>query len=424
MTIAEVATTNDTNLAEVLSQVSDIEVVEGSGAWVRSRAGRSYLDFTAGIAVASTGHCHPTVVEAIRDQAGRFIHAQVNCYRHGLLAPLATRLTELTPDGITQFFFANSGAEAVEASIKLAKQATGRTSVVAFRGGFHGRTHLAMALTTSKVGVRGGFQPLPSGVLIAPYPYRVGGGYDPDEVAQWALQELDTLLSTQASPSEIAAFIIEPVLGEGGYVQAPKAFLTGLAERARQHGILLIADEIQSGFGRTGKMFAVNHFDVQPDILIMAKGMASGFPISAIGAREHLWANSPRGSHGGTYGGNPIGCAAALATIEVITGEGLVENAAARGNQLRSGLQAIASSAKSIVDVRGPGLMIGVEFTDSQSSAAVRTHCIQQGALLLMDCGQDGRTIRFMPPLIVSSEEVATALTVFEAAVVAAEAIR
>jgi 4-aminobutyrate aminotransferase len=230
------------------------------------------------------------VVEAIREQAGRFLHAQVNCYRHDLLEPLAARLAEMTPPGIERFFYANSGAEATEAAVKLAKQATGKPNVIVFQGSFHGRTHLTMAMTTSKAVYRAGHAPLPSGVLVAPFPYTFLTGEDEDDRGRAVPAEFDLLLATQTSPSEVAAVMLEPVLGEGGYVPAPRAFLEGLVERCRAHGILFVADEVQTGFGRTGELFAIDHHDLQPDVLVMAKGIASGFPMSAIGASAELMA--------------------------------------------------------------------------------------------------------------------------------------
>ena len=310
------------HLAPVWFQVTDLQVASGEGCWVTTVDGERYLDFTAGIAVVSTGHCHPHVVAAIAAQAGRFIHAQVNCYRHDLLEPLAERLAEVTPDGIDTFFFANSGAEATEGAVKLAKQATGRPNVIVFQGSFHGRTHLAMAMTTSKTGYRAGHTPLPSGVFVAPFPQTVGTGLTEEQAVAQALDGVRYLLASQTAPAETAAMILEPVLGEGGYFPAPAAFLRGLREICDEHGILFIADEVQCGFARTGHMFFVEQSGIRPDILVMAKGIASGFPIAAIGASAELMARWPTGSHGGTYGGNPIGCAAALATIDVLTATG------------------------------------------------------------------------------------------------------
>jgi 4-aminobutyrate aminotransferase len=413
------------HLADVWFQVTDLEVVSGSGCVVTTADGTDYLDFTSGIAVTSTGHCHPAVVAAIQEQAARFVHAQVNCYRHPLLEELAARLAGITPDSIDTFFFANSGAEATEAAVKLAKQATGRSNVVVFQGSFHGRSHLTMAMTTSKTGYRAGYQPLPSGVFVAPFPYPFRDRQPEDEAVRRALDAFDLILAAQSAPQETAAVVIEPVLGEGGYLPAPAAFLQGLRERCTEHGILFVADEVQSGFGRAGTMFAIEPSGVDPDVMIMAKGIASGFPISAIGASAEIMSRWPKGSHGGTYGGNPIGCAAALATIDVLTGPGFLDHVIARGEQLRSGLARLAVEHPAIGEVRGPGLMVGCELVDATGApdaarvAAVTAHCRDHGHLLLMNAGTAGNVARWMPPLVVGEAEIDQALAAFAAALAA-----
>jgi 4-aminobutyrate aminotransferase len=402
------------HLSDVWFSVTDLEVATGNGCWVTTTDGVDYLDFTGGIAVTSTGHCHPKVTAAIAEQAQRFIHAQVNCYHHDLLDPLADRLAEITPPGIDTFYFANSGAEITEASVKLAKQVTNRPHVIVFEGSFHGRTHLTMAMTTSKTGYRSGYAPLPAGIFVAPFPDPLA----PDEDAEIAraLRALDHLLASQTAPAETAAMIIEPVLGEGGYIPAPDAFLRGVAQRCADHGILFVADEVQSGFGRTGRMFAVEHAGVEPDVLCMAKGIASGFPFSALGARADLMERWPKGSHGGTYGGNPMGCAAALATIDVMTAPGFLENVNARGAQLVAGLNELANADGRITQVRGRGLMVASEFADAAVGDAVRKHCLEQGRLILMNAGTYGRAIRWMPPLVVDEGEIGVALDAFATA--------
>lgn len=414
------------HLAPVWFQVTDLQVASGEGCWVTTVDGDRYLDVTSGIAVTSTGHCHPTVVAAIAEQAQRFVHAQVNCYRHDLLEPLAARLAELAPADIDTFFFANSGAEATEGAVKLAKQATGRPNVIVFQGSFHGRTHLAMAMTTSKTGYRAGHTPLPSGVFPSPFPHTVGTGLSEDDAVDRALADLRFLLASQTAPAETAAVILEPVLGEGGYHPAPDRFLRGIREICDEHGILFIADEVQCGFGRTGHMFYVERSGVRPDILVMAKGIASGFPIAAIGASAELMQRWPVGSHGGTYGGNPIGCAAALATIEVLTADGFLDAVDARGEQLRAGLSTLADAHPVIADVRGPGLMVAIEFRDpvtgepdAARTAAVIAHCREQSRVLLMNAGTWGNVIRFMPPLVISEDEVALVLDALGAAMAA-----
>ena len=415
------------HLSGVWFRVTDLDVVEGHGCVVRTSDGTEYLDFTSGIAVTSTGHCHPRVVEAIRAQAGRFIHAQVNCYRHPLLERLASRLAEVTPDGIEAFFFANSGAEATEAAVKLARQATGRPNIIVMDGAFHGRTMQTMAMTTSKTSYRAGYQPLPSGVFVAPFPRAFEWGVTEGEAVERALTGVRTLLRSQTAPSETAALVMEPVLGEGGYLAAPPDFMRGLRAVCDEHGILFVVDEVQSGFGRTGRMFAVEHSGVRPDVVVMAKGIASGFPISAVGASSELMDRWPRGSHGGTYGGNPIGCAAALATIDVIVDEALVVNAAERGDQLLAGLSRLRADHPVLADVRGLGLMVATELVDragapdAERTAAAIRHCLERGRVLFMSCGTNGNIVRWMPPLIVSAAEIESALEAFAAALAATE---
>jgi 4-aminobutyrate aminotransferase len=395
-----------THLAPVWFRVTDLEVVSGLGSTVTTADGTEYLDFSSGIAVTSTGHCHPHVVAAIQRQAERFVHAQVNVYRHPLLEELAGRLAELAPGPIDTWFFANSGAEATEGAVKLAKQVTGRPHVIVFEGSFHGRTHLAMAMTTSKTSYRAGHAPLPSGVFVAPF------ARTDDEVPA-ALDGLRDLLLTQTAPSETAAVLIEPVLGEGGYRPAPAAFLHGIAEICREHGILFVADEVQTGFGRTGELFCVDHHDLVPDVLVLAKGLGSGFPISAIGASAELMARWPVGSHGGTYGGNPIGCAAALATIDVVTAPGFLQDVQARGAQLVDGLRDIVGAE---AEVRGLGLMVALENQEPARTAAMIAHCLREGRVILMNAGSKGQVIRFMPPLVVTADEVERCLDAVRAA--------
>ena len=405
------------HLAPVWFKVTDLEVASGRGSWVTTTDGTEYLDFTSGIAVTSTGHCHPKVVAAIQAQAARFIHAQANVYRHDLLEQLATALTAITPSGIDSFFFTNSGAEATEAAVKLAKQVTKRPHVVVFSGSFHGRTHLTMAMTTSKTAYRAGYAPLPSGIFVAPFPDPLQHGADVDD----CVEALGDLLHTQTAPDETAAIVIEPVLGEGGYVPAPPKFLDGIAQICRESGILFVADEVQTGFGRTGRMFAIEHSAVLPDVIVMAKGIASGFPLSAIGASGELMSRWPTGSHGGTYGGNPIGCAAALATIEVLTEPGFLDNVVERGAQLSDGLREIQERHECIVDVRGLGLMTAAQLDDAARASAVQRHCLTEGRLILMNAGTAGTTLRWMPPLTVTADEIALALDAFRSAVAAAD---
>jgi 4-aminobutyrate aminotransferase len=417
--------TMDSHLSDVWFRLTDLQVSHGSGAVVTTTDGVDYLDLTSGIGVVNTGHCHPAVVEAVREQAGRFLHAQVNCYRHDQLEPLAARLAEITPEGIERFFVSNSGAEATEAAVKLAKQATGRPHTVVFQGSFHGRTHLTMAMTTSKAIYRAGHAPLPSGVFVAPFPYTFLTGEDEDRAVDRCLQEFDLLLKTQTSPDEVACVMIEPVLGEGGYVPAPARFLHGLLERCRAHGILFVADEVQTGFGRTGELFAIDHAELRPDVLVMAKGIASGFPVSAIGASADIMSRWNQGSHGGTYGGNPMGCAAALATIGVMTAPGFMDHAAAVGARFRAGLDRIAGHHATVAENRNLGAMLATEIVDPDGcsdagrTAAILRHLLHEERTIAMSCGPFGSTLRWIPPLVISNDQVDAALASFDRALTA-----
>lgn len=406
-------------LAPVWTHMTHVQPVRGEGVYLYDAEGARYLDFTSGIGVTNTGHAHPRIVQAIQEQASALIFGQMNIVITPAALRLAEKLDEVTPPSIEQFFFSNSGAEAVEAAVKLARMATKRRNIIVMQGSFHGRTHQAMAMTTSKYIYRYDYQPLPGGVFVTPFPYSYYYGWNDDETTAFCLRQLDQVLHSQSAPDETAAIIIEPVLGEGGYVPAPDAFLRELRTLCDAHGILLIADEVQSGFGRTGKFFAVEHPGVEPDILVMAKGLGSGMPISAIGARAELMAHWKPGTHGGTYGGgNAVAAAAAATTIEVIRDEKLVENAAAQGDRLMAGLRELQAEYPVIGDVRGRGLMVGVEFTglDHKPAAEIATRvqkaCIERN-LLLLTCGTYGNVIRWIPPLVVNSQQIDEALAIF-----------
>ncbi|NRB52512.1 MAG: aminotransferase class III-fold pyridoxal phosphate-dependent enzyme [Saprospiraceae bacterium] len=408
-------------LAPVWTHLTQLQPVKGEGVYLYDEEGNRYTDFTSGIGVINTGHCHPRVVKAIQEQASQLLFGQMNCVIPPTSIRLAEKLNAITPPSIDRFFFANSGAEATEACVKLAKAATGRQHVIVFQGSFHGRTHLAMAMTTSKTVYRHKYQPLPSGIFVAPFPYSYYYGWDDATTTEFCLKQLDLILHGQTAPDETAAIIIEPILGEGGYVPAPAPFLRALREICDQHGILLIIDEVQSGFGRTGKFFCYEHAEVLPDILVMAKGLGSGLPISGIAASADLMDRWTPGTHGGTYGGgSAIAGAAACATIDVLLEEGLVENAAARGQQLMKGLRQLQATHPVIGDVRGKGLMVAVEFTHPDGQPApeiageVLQHCLQQ-RLLLLACGTYKNVLRWIPPLVVSEEQVEEAWGVFAA---------
>ncbi|RSN65689.1 aspartate aminotransferase family protein [Amycolatopsis sp. WAC 04182] len=405
-------------LSPLLKQATPVVVDHGEGVYLYGTDGKRHLDFTAGIGVTSTGHCHPHVVSAAREQIGKLVHGQYTTVMHKPMLELTEKLGGVLPDGLDSLFYANSGSEAVEAALRLSRQATKRPNVIVFQGGFHGRTVAAATMTTSGTRFSAGIAPLMSGVHVAPFPYAFHYGWDEETATKFALRELDYLFATVCAPNETAAFFIEPVLGEGGYVPANTEFLAGLRERADKHGILLVMDEIQTGFGRTGRFWGHDHFGVRPDIVLIAKGLASGFPISGIAASEELMAKALPGSQGGTYGGNAVACAAAIATLEVIQQEGLVENAAERGRQLLEGVRVIADKSPSIGDVRGLGLLVGSEFTtpdgepDTAKAQAAQKAASSNG-LLLLTCGAYMNVVRMVPPLIVDSAQVDEALRIW-----------
>jgi len=402
-------------------------IVRGEGTYIWDQAGRRYLDFTSGIGVANTGHCHPRVVTAIRKQAGRLLHLQANTAYHESMLLLIGALREIVPSELDAFFFTNSGAEAVEAALKLARHATGRTNIIAFQRSFHGRTVGTMSLTSSKTIYRLRYQPLMPGVFFSPYAYCYRcpmaeanpEQYGFDKGCDWALEQVNFLLKSQTAPEETAAILVEPVLGEGGYIVPPAHFLQGLREICSKHDMLLVLDEVQSGFGRTGRFFAFEHFGLIPDVLILGKGLASGLPLSAILARREIW---KPGSHGGTYGGNVLSCAASEATIRVLREEGLLENSARLGRKLVDHLKSLKKSHPYLGDVRGLGLMVGVEFVipggkspDGKKAKAIQKRCLE-GGLILLTCGTEDNVIRWIPPLIINENHLEEGLDIFEQA--------
>ncbi|WP_433336950.1 aspartate aminotransferase family protein [Spirillospora sp. CA-294931] len=409
-------------LSPLLKQATPVLAERGEGVYLYDEDGRRHLDFTAGIGVTNTGHCHPRVVEAAREQVGRLIHGQYTTVMHRPMLNLTERLGEVLPEGLDSLFYLNSGSEAIEASVRLARQATGRQNLVVFHGSFHGRTMGAAALTTAGLKFRSGIGPMMPGAVVAPFPQAYRYGWSEEEATAFALRELDYVLATVTSPRDTAAFLVEPMLGEGGYIPAPPGFLAGLRERADHHGILLIVDEVQTGFGRTGRFWGHQHHDVTPDVIVMAKGLASGFPLSAIAAPASLMEKGWPGSQGGTYGGNAVACAAALATLDVIRDEGLVANAAAMGARLHAGLREVAADHPGIGDVRGLGLMQASEFVtpegDPDPERAVRAHreSAERG-LLLLTCGAFGNTVRMIPPLVVDETQIDDALVLWAEAV-------
>src|SRR2546425_5160983 len=379
----------------------------GSGCWVADVDGNALLDVTAGTAVSTTGHSHPRVVAAIEEQARRFLHMSGTDFYYRSEIELAERLeAKILPGTPARVFFTNSGAEAIEGAMKLARYATGRPSYIAFIGGFHGRTFGALSLTASKASQRRRFAPLLSSVFHAPYPTAARG-----VTTDQTMAHLEELFATVAPAESVAAVFVEPIQGEGGYLVPPDDFLPRLRELTGKYGILLIADEVQSGMGRTGHLLAVEHWGIEPDIVCLAKGIASGLPLGAFIARaeQMSW---PPGSHGSTFGGNPVACAAGLVTLDLLE-EGLMENAAKVGEQLKDGLREIAATHNEITDVRGLGLMLAIEFRTADQAAALVQSAFERG-LLLLTAGT--RAVRICPPLVIDRDEAATALEIIASA--------
>jgi 4-aminobutyrate aminotransferase len=410
------------HVTPVLGRYMDRSWSHGEGHRLFDTAGRSYLDFANGIAVTALGHAHPRVTAAIHAQVDKLmgpVHAL------GFSEPtvrLAADLAATFPAPLDTVFFLNSGSEAIDASLKLARRVTGRTGVIAFRGGFHGRTWGAMSITTSNLNYRRGYEPFVPGVYVTPYPaaYRDFEG-DEDRATRRCLDHLRDLFLTTVPASGVAAVIIEPVLGEGGYYPAPLPFLRALRELCTENGILLISDEVQSGYGRTGRMWAFEHAGIVPDVVTVAKAVANGLPLSAVVTSRDLQERWGKGAHGSTYGGNPVACAAGVAVLETIRDEGLIANADARGRELSAGLRELMADDTGIGDVRGPGLMIGVEFVrdratrtpDGERADRVAARALDEG-LLLLTCGVHHQVIRWIPPLNVTVPEIEEALGVFE----------
>lgn len=410
---------NFPHMTPAWSRIFNFVADRAEGSYIYTDDGKKLLDFTSGIGVTNTGHCHPKVVEAIREQAGLFLHAQVNIVIHKPMLQLIEELRTIVPQPIDSFYFANSGAEALENAIKIAKVATGRPNVIVFNGSFHGRTHATMALTTSKTIYRTGFSPLLGGIYVSPFPYAFNLGMTDDEASDYALEQLEYVLASQTAPKETAAILIETILGEGGYIAPPKKFMKGLRELCDKHGIMLILDEVQSGFGRTGKWFAFEHYEILPDIMTVAKGIASGLPLSGVFSRTDVMQKMDTGSVGGTYSGNAIACAAGVATIRAMREEKMVENAAEKGIQLMTGLRKLQEEYPQIGDVRGKGLMVGTEFILDGSQAKAKQlvkdviHSAEEKGMLLLSCGTYDNIVRWIPPLNVTTEQINSGLKIF-----------
>ena len=396
-------------IAPLFEFETDEPVVASEGSFVVTASGRRMLDFTCGIAVSNLGHQHAHVKRAILEQVDQVWHSGAT-FRYESLVRFAENLREVTPDGIESFMTMNSGAEAVEGAVKLARKTTGRQGIIVFRGGFHGRTMGSVSYTTSKAKYRQGYHPLVGSVFVAPYPWPFRWQMDQEAASARALEELDYMFHHDITPGEVAAFLVEPMQGEGGYYPGGVTFLQGLRDRADEHGIMLIMDEVQTGFGRTGEWFTSQVYGIRPDILAMGKGIANGLPLSAFGASKEVMDAWPPGSHGTTFGGNPISCAAAAATIEAL--EDVIPQVPKLSDHAFDRWVELHSRFQTIGDVRGLGLMIGIELVEEdgitpnqEAMVALRKHALDHD-LLILPCGPDVNVIRFIPPLNVSTEEL------------------
>lgn len=410
----------------VAGRSTNLGVLKAEGAYVYAEDGRRYLDFASGVAVANTGHNHPTVVKAAEEQLKKAIHVGHNVAWYELYVNLGERLVKVT-GGDTMVYFSNSGAEANEGSIKLAKYVNKRPAIIAFKGAFHGRTLGTISITTSSSAYRKNYEGLLPSVYFADYPYcyRCPFGREQAKCDFGCTKQFDFIFKHQVAPDQVAAIIMEPVAGEGGYIVPPIEFVQTVRNICDEHGIYLILDEIQTGFGRTGKLFAYEHFGIRPDIMSTAKGIASGFPLSAVVGKKEIMEQWPAGAHGGTFGGNPIACAAGLATLDLLEG-GLVENAQAMGEYFKAKVVKLQSKHNCIGDVRGLGLMIGAEIVKESREPAgdlvrrILKQCLDEG-LLLLNCGPDKNVIRFIAPLIVTKDQIDQALQIVSTAIEAAE---
>ena len=408
-------------IAPAAAHATALGVVKGEGSYLYDETGKKYLDFASGVAVCNVGHNHPAVVAAVHRQVDALIHGGHNVVYYETYVRLAEKLVEAA-GGEMMVYFSNSGAEANEGALKLAKYVTRRPAVIAFHGSFHGRTMGALSVTSSNAAFRKYLEPMVPGVYFAEYPYCYRCPFHQQEgKCQYeCLQQFERIFERQIAPETVAAMIIEPVAGEGGYVVPPAHFLEGLNALCQKHGILLIFDEVQTGFGRTGKLFAYQHLSFRPDILTSAKGLGGGFPLSAVIARKELMEAWPAGAHGGTFGGNPVACAASLAVLDLLEG-GLLENAAEQGAYLKERLLQLQQQYSCIGDVRGIGLMVGMEIIDEDGAVdSAKAHdlleyCLEHG-LVLLGCGPQKQVIRFIAPTTVTQAELDEALNILAAA--------
>jgi 4-aminobutyrate aminotransferase len=400
------------HLAQVLYRYTPLVIEHAQGSYLYTVEGRRYLDFASGIAVTNLGHGHPDVLRAAHEQLDRLVHTSVVAH-HQPAIELAERIAAIAPGKLDKIFFANSGAEAVEGAIKLARYVSGKQALIAFQGAFHGRTYGALSLTASKSYYRERYEPFLPGVYHVPYPYpyRNPSGPGDEATLEYVFGFIDQMLDTRVPPKNIAAFIVEPVLGEGGYVVPPAGFMPRLRELCDRHEILLIADEVQSGYGRTGKMFASEHTGVVPDIMTLAKSIASGLPLSAVVAKSSLMDRWEPAAHGSTFGGNPVSCAAGVATLDVFEREKILDNAREKGAELMRRLRELQAQAPAIGEVRGLGLMIGLELVDKNGKPdkhlqkQIRQICLDSG-LVILSCGTDDNVLRLVPPLNISEQEL------------------
>lgn len=399
----------------VASRATTLGVVKGQGSYLWGEDGKKYLDFASGVAVTNVGHNHPLVVERAKAQMDELIHGGHNVVYYPVYVELAEKLNELN-GGNCKVYFSNSGAEVNEGAIKLAKKVTKRPGIISFKRSFHGRTIATATLTASNSVYRKDYEGLLPSVYYAEYPYALRSGLSEEAEVERCLAQLDEIFRFLIAPDQVAAIILEPVQGEGGYIVPPKRFLQEIRDICDKHGILLIFDEIQTGFGRTGNMFAWQHFGVQPDVLTLAKGIANGFPLSALVAKAELMDQWTAGTHGGTYGGNPVACAASLAVIEILEG-GALENCNRMGAYFVEELHKLKADYPQIAEIRGLGLMIGMECLDQDGQPDAKTvsglkeKALEKG-LILLTCGTDKNVIRFIPPLTVSKEEIDQAVRI------------
>lgn len=403
----------------VAGRYTTLGIERGEGAYLYGDDGKKYLDFASGVAVCNIGHNHPAVVEAAKNQIDKLIHAGHNVVYYGPYVELAEKLVELT-GGDTMVYFSNSGAEANEGAIKLAKYVTGRPAVISFKGSFHGRTMGAAAITGSNASYRKNYEPLVPSTYFLEYPnlYRTPYEYDGEHTPKAYFEQFDSLFSQLVDPSMVAAIIMEPIQGEGGYIVPPEDFVKYVREICTKHGIMLIFDEIQTGFGRTGKFFCHEHFGVKPDIMTTAKALGAGFPLSAVIAKKEIMQKWPSGAHGGTFGGNPVACAASLAGIKVLE-DGVVENAAEMGAYFKEELLKLQAKHSCIGNVRGIGLMLAAELVHSDKTPAAEIcadvmHKAVDEGLILLKCGTFSNVLRFIAPCIVTKEQIDFCISVLD----------